>query len=273
MSGIRFEFVSAVLGGLLCLSAAGLAHAAQKPAARKHSVKQVIKQEEPTPPAEPPAPLTLQQLPATPPEVSYRNNQLTIVAQNATLTDILRQVHAQTGAAIDMPANSTERVVGRFGPGPARDVMAKLLNGSPFNYVMVGSAADPGRLEHLVLTNKAPETPEKIVQQADAAPNNSPVPEARQVFGRNAEDANDDQDDTSDSDVQSGDQPAAAGTSDQPSSQPAIKTPEQLLQELQRQQQLQGQQQQQGQQQGQQQPTAPQNGPGAAAPPTRPPQQ
>jgi hypothetical protein len=86
-------------------------------------------------------------MPTSAPQVSFHNDQLTIVAHNSTLGDVLRAVRNQTGAAVEIPANATERVVGRFGPGPARDVLAVLLNGSHFNYVMLGSAAtlDPGK--------------------------------------------------------------------------------------------------------------------------------
>ena len=104
--------------------------------------------------AAPQAPPTLSQLPATPPQVSYQNGMLTIVAQNSTLGDILREVHRTTGASIEVPPNATERVVGRMGPGPATDVLASLLNGSSFNYVLLGSETDPTRLASVMLTMK-----------------------------------------------------------------------------------------------------------------------
>ena len=100
------------------------------------------------------APLSLAEQPSTPPQVSYRDGMLTIVAQNSSLGDILREVHKSTGAAIDVPANATERVVARIGPGPARDVLASLLNGSTFDYVMLGSVTDPASLASVMLTMK-----------------------------------------------------------------------------------------------------------------------
>ena len=90
-----------------------------------------------------------------PPHVSYQDGLLTIVAQNSTLADILREVRKRTGASIDVPANATERVVARLGPGPSRDVLASLLNGSAFNYVMLGSASDPAALSAVLLTTKS----------------------------------------------------------------------------------------------------------------------
>jgi hypothetical protein len=103
----------------------------------------------------PAAPLTMNQQPAVPPQVTYQGGMLTIVAQNSVLGDILREVHRLTGAAIDVPPNATERVVTKIGPGPARDVLADLLNGSTFNYVMIGSAADASTVASVMLTTKS----------------------------------------------------------------------------------------------------------------------
>ena len=90
-----------------------------------------------------------------PSEVSYRDGELTIAAESLTLGDFFG-VRAQTHAAVDVPSNATERVVSRFGPSPAREVLAELLNGSHFNYVLMGSAADPNSLERVILTPKLP---------------------------------------------------------------------------------------------------------------------
>jgi len=105
-------------------------------------------------PGEPLSQVPMDQLPSQPPQVSFQQGLLTIVAQNSTLGDILRDVHQHTGASIDIPPNATERVATRLGPGLARDVLASLLNGSSFNYVMVGSASDPSSLASVALTMK-----------------------------------------------------------------------------------------------------------------------
>jgi hypothetical protein len=97
---------------------------------------------------------TLDQMPAVPPQVSFQNGQLTITAQNCTLGDILKAVHAQTGAQVELPGNAGDRVIGNFGPGPARDVLAALLNGSHFNYVLLGSESNPQALDRVILTAK-----------------------------------------------------------------------------------------------------------------------
>src|SRR5919108_4480964 len=89
------------------------------------------------------------------PTVDYQNGDLTIVAPNSTLAAILEAVRIKTGAEIEIPAGATsERVVGKVGPGAARDVLASLLNGSHFNYVMLGTETDPDSFAKLVLTPK-----------------------------------------------------------------------------------------------------------------------
>src|ERR1700732_3566561 len=118
---------------------------------RRSTTNQPAAQAQPAPPPPP----TLAQQPASAPQVSYQGGQLTISAQNSTLGDILKAVRAQTGATIDLPGNASERVVGHFGPAPARDVLTALLNGSHFNYVLLGSPTDPSALDRVILMAKS----------------------------------------------------------------------------------------------------------------------
>jgi hypothetical protein len=113
----------------------------------------------PTPVLLPPLPsgplrqLPMDQIPAAPPKVAYQNGLLSISAQNATLGEILREVRKQTGASIDIPqSGANERVVTQLGPGAPRDVLAALLNGTSFNYVMVGSPSDPSTVASVMLS-------------------------------------------------------------------------------------------------------------------------
>jgi hypothetical protein len=257
MPGVRSQFVLGLLG--LSLSLVYPAQATQRRSERKQVVKPQPQSAVPEPPPPSPATPTLAQMPATAPQVAYRDGALTIVAQNSTVGDILRAVQTQTGAAIEMPGNAPERVVGHFGPGPARDVLAELLNGSHFNYVMLGSAANPTVLERVILTSKSVSmaSSDEPSLQSPNQPGQAgfPQPGARTPFSPppTQEMANDDDD--SDSGAPGDDQTAQPGnqSQQQPGNQPSpIKTPEQLLRELQRQQQ-------------QQQPGAPQGGPPAPA--------
>src|SRR5438128_562778 len=117
---------------LLCvvLAASAVGSQPRKPRKAKTKPKVVQTQPAPTPPPAPvPPPLTPEQGPSSPPEVSFQGGQLTILARNSTMGDVLNAVKQRTGAAVEMPLVSSERVVGKFGPGAPRDVMAQLLNG------------------------------------------------------------------------------------------------------------------------------------------------
>src|SRR5215467_3442840 len=121
-----------------------------------------------------PPPPTPEQGPSSPPKVTFQAGQLTIEARNSTMGDVLNAVKQKTGAAVDMPGASSERVVGRFGPGAPRDVMAQLLNGSHYDYVLLGSPADPGALKKIVL----------IARVAGPEPAPSPQP-GQQAYQQN----------------------------------------------------------------------------------------
>lgn len=94
--------------------------------------------------------IPLDSIAPVPPQVSYQNGQLTIVAPNSTLGDILQAVRKQIGAEIEIP-EATDRVVTHLGPGTPGEVLAKLLNGSRFNYVLLSSSEDSSRLTRVVL--------------------------------------------------------------------------------------------------------------------------
>jgi hypothetical protein len=173
-------------------------------------------------------------MPALPPQVRYSRGQLTIVAENSTLSDILRAVRTQTGADVEIPPNATERVVAHLGPGPARDILAALLNGTHFNYVMLGSPAHPDSVDRLILTSKSGGVP-------DVSP---PTPSAQNTNQVQVDEQGVQGVDISEQPVDDpGDNSASAETPQpQPNAQ-QVKTPEQLLRELQLQQQQQQQQQ------------------------------
>jgi hypothetical protein len=258
-TGRKFNQVASII--VLCLGAFSVGIAAPANAVSSQSqVKTKPKGKKPqkpqlpvlpSGPTGPVQPIPLDSIAPVPPQVSYQNAQLTIVAANSTLGDILRAVRKQTGAEIEIPA-ATERVVTHLGPGSARDVLAELLNGSRFNYVLLGSPADSAVLTRVVLVAKTgtdnagtqnnpaiTEQPQAGIVQRSGGPGAASLPD---VAG-DAE-ATDNTDDAAD-------QAAAEAEQQPPASpdQPAVKTPQQMLQEMQqRQLQL---QQQQGQQQPQ----------------------
>lgn len=252
---------------LICLSFYFLAAVHSAGATQKHAAHKQPTPETTVEVVPPPPPPTPEQMPAVAPQVTYQNGKLTIIARNSTLGDILRAVHTKTGANIEVSGSATERVVGMFGPGPSRDVVASLLNGSHFNYVMLGSEANPDLLQHLILT------PKGAAIGGSVAPPSQPVQAQNQPDVQPAPDAQDPNatDDFADADADA-DTNAVENAPEDPNAQgqqigqPNAKTPEQMLLELQRQQQI---QQQQQQQQG----GAPTPGQGYPAPPgTVPPQ-
>lgn len=246
MSVRRQNFLACVLLSFFFLSVVNSAGATQKHATKKQAVPETTVEVVPPPP--PPPPLRPEQMPAVAPQVTFQNGKLTIIARNSTLGDILRAVHTKTGANVELSGSASERVVGMFGPGPSREVMASLLDGSHFNYVMLGSEANPDQLQHLILTPKGigsggndagvPAAPPQPVaqNQPDAQPDADP--------NAAADDFTDDS--AADADATAVDQ---TGEDQNPQGaqigQPNAKTPEQMLLELQRQQQIQQQQQQQ----------------------------
>jgi hypothetical protein len=85
--------------------------------------------------------------------VSFQSGLLTIIAKQATLSEILFAVHLRTGAEIAIPAGSEqEQVVGEIGPAPAPEVLSRLLNGSKFNFMILSSPTEPGMIDRVILS-------------------------------------------------------------------------------------------------------------------------
>ena len=197
---------------VLCMGIASPMHAATSQTHRK--AKKPTSAPLPPLPSGPTGPLQhqvpLPEIAPVPPQVTYQNAQLTIVAPNSTLGDILRAVRKQTGAEIEIPA-APERVVTHLGPGPARAVMAELLNGSRFNYVLLGSPANDALLTRVVLVAKTgPENgnpsdgPSTAEQQQPGMPQPDAAPDANDAEAA----ADDSTDDAADQAAAEAEQPA-----------------------------------------------------------------
>ena len=118
------------------------------------------------PPVPPTAPLTLamarlapplartpEQMPASPPEVSWDGKLLSITCENSTLADILTAVRVHTGAAIEIPPSAAaERIATNLGPAPPRQVLTTLLSSSDFDYVIQASEDNKDWLGSVILT-------------------------------------------------------------------------------------------------------------------------
>lgn len=192
-------------------------------------------------------------MPPAPPQVTYSNGLLTIVANNSTLSDILHAVSARTGASVDAPPQlGAERVAARIGPGTPREVLSDLLNGPGVDYILLGSDGDPNGVRSIILSpNQASPGPgtavaqrqpvravtppqEEIEDEVAGEPQFQPenpqpaqVPPAQQTFGPQPPYGQ----------QLPPDQMVGPPTSFRGGQQPQVKTPEQLLQELRRMQQ------------------------------------
>lgn len=230
---MHFCFKTALFCSLLVISQLATA----VPAKRKKPAQQPPPppvQEVAPAPAPPPTP---EEMPPSPPQVTMQHGMLSITAENSTMGDILNAVRKQTGAVLETPPGlSSERVAANLGPGTPQSVVQQLFAGSRFDYIIVGSAQNPGTLQRIIVTARSGGT---------GAPNvasNGPINPPQNTY-QPAPDVSEQMDE----EPQPEPEPAAPEppqvtppTQAQPySNQP--KTPEQLLQELQ-----QMQQQQQG---------------------------
>jgi len=215
--------------------------------AKSHSKKQAPVAEVP----QAPPPPTLEEQPPTPPQVRYQNGQLSIDSRNATLSQVLRSVQTQTGASVDIPPGAgSERVVASLGPGKPRDVLASLLNGSKFNYVILGESNNPGAVQKVILMAKASSATDASGGMTTAQ-NNVRLPMPTQAV-EPPEDEYQQPEPEPEPQVENQNQ-LVPGQAGMPGSEgltpdvinPAGRTPEQMLQELQRMQQQQQQMQQQ----------------------------
>jgi hypothetical protein len=106
-------------------------------------------------------------------QVSYKNGLLGIHANKATLSEVLYAIQQRTGADISIAAGAEqEQVVAEIEPAPAAEVLARLLNGSKFNFLILNASNDPTQLERVILTTK----PDIVFTPPAPQPNN-PVTE------------------------------------------------------------------------------------------------
>lgn len=159
-----------VIVKILTSDAAVASSASSSPALRPVSTSASISQPPPSMPPGPPPP------PASRLEVKFHSGILQIVAERTTLAAVLAEIHRRTGAEITVPPGAGgEQIFADLGPAPAREVLASLLDGSPFNFIVVGSARDPNILRSVVLT---PRTPGGASAPSPASVQTTPEPTA-----------------------------------------------------------------------------------------------
>jgi|CZLA01.1.fsa_nt_gi hypothetical protein len=110
------------------------------------------------------------------PTVTYRDGQLTIDARNSTLAEVLKLVAEKTGATIDVPPGTgLEPIAEHDGPGPAQDVLARLLNGAPYDFIIVSSPQRPHGPAQVLLSLRRPNTAAGVQSEAPKTATASPL--------------------------------------------------------------------------------------------------
>lgn len=106
----------------------------------------------------PQQPSQAQPTPAAP-FVTYEHGQLTIVAENASLSEVMAALHGAMGTEVDIPAGSaSERVWVHLGPGSAHKILSALFANTDLDYIVQGSPTDSGAIRSVVLSVRAPDS-------------------------------------------------------------------------------------------------------------------
>jgi hypothetical protein len=100
--------------------------------------------------------LTTEQVAVKPPQITYDDGQLTIVAENVPLSavfDVLRRI---MGVNIEMPPGAADQLIWvKSGPGPARRILRELLDGTEFDYIIQASESDVDGVRSVLLTARS----------------------------------------------------------------------------------------------------------------------
>ena len=97
-------------------------------------------------------------------EVDFQNGLLTIRARKATLGQVLAEIQRKTGAEVTIPPQAQqEPIVADIGPAPPNVALASLLDGSHFDFILVGSEKDPNSLRTILLTPQGNAIPDSQI--------------------------------------------------------------------------------------------------------------
>lgn len=100
-----------------------------------------------------PQPLATERSVSKPPQIAYKEGQLTIIAENSALSEVMSALRAVMGADVDLPASvAHQRIWVRLGPGPARRILRDLLDNTELDYVIQASDIDPEGIKSVLLT-------------------------------------------------------------------------------------------------------------------------
>ncbi|HET9698126.1 MAG TPA: hypothetical protein VFP40_14730 [Terriglobales bacterium] len=86
------------------------------------------------------------------PKITYENGQLSIWAESCTLQQVLDAIQEKTGTKVEAPFLDTNKITVELGPGDPVEIVAKLLYGIRFNYIILGSNTPIRRADRVIIT-------------------------------------------------------------------------------------------------------------------------
>ncbi|MGH9566124.1 MAG: AMIN domain-containing protein [Candidatus Angelobacter sp.] len=114
--------------------------------------------------------------------VEFRDGKLSIWADKATLASVLYEIQRRTGAEVSIPPSaSQEKIVADIPPSPAREAIAALLDGSNFDFILIGSDKDPQALHSIILTTRGQDSAsdQPFFPAVQSPPESNPEPDGR----------------------------------------------------------------------------------------------
>lgn len=110
--------------------------------------------------------------PVTPAKVVCSGDELTISANNSTLSSVLNEVRRCMGTKIDIPSEAgSKRLFDKIGPGKASQVLDVLLSNTGYNYIIGASPANEDKIESIVLLSRSNDNAPAPVDDARAGSN------------------------------------------------------------------------------------------------------
>lgn len=111
----------------------------------------------------------------TPPIAQLKDGKLTIRANGQDFAAVLESVRSVTGVTVDMPSGiDSEPVFLNMGPVSITDALVALMDGSDYNYIIVGSDKDPQLVKRLILTRRTSTAPAMLVASTQGAAGGQP---------------------------------------------------------------------------------------------------
>lgn len=130
----------------------------------------------PAPDAVPSQSAQTSQPPAAVPIASVTNGKVTIHASGEPLAEVLEAVRTVTGVKINMPADGdSEPVFMNLGPTSTRDALVALVDGTRFNYIIVGSPTDLEHVSEVILSTRSKSDEGSTVATAGGTPSVQPT--------------------------------------------------------------------------------------------------